>query len=214
MTSGERGERESDRERDRERESERERERRGEIESLWRFDWFCICWYLFVFVGTYLYKSQPKMFTCDVCGVTIKHISNYYRHRRRHDKSPAKAKPHKCGVCGKTFRDKSELGNHLQSGAHMTLATSVQRYTCATCGGCFTSQRALLHHSHSKERTFPCDICQRRFQTAVVCTAHRRRHFWRSLPRCRACGATFAAEAHLTRHIRNHESETSEVVRY
>ena len=154
-------------------------------------------------------KKTPKEYPCPICGMVIKHSSNFHRHMRRQHQ----AKPCVCRVCGKAFRDSYELKNHTDSGAHVAREPK-QRYTCATCGGHFSSQRALLHHSHDKVRAFPCDICRRQFQTAVVCAAHRRRHFWRELPRCRACSATFASELHLSRHIRNHESETAEPVRY
>ena len=161
-------------------------------------------------------KTIPT-FTCQFCGAVIRWKNNFLRHLRRlHELDSSLTAP--CGECRRVFSDEHELRDHMQS-VHADRgkpdATAPKAvYKCATCGGRFPSHRALQQHSHDKVTAFPCDICGRKFQTAVVRAAHRRRHFWRGLPRCRVCSATFAAEEHLSRHIRNHERESSELVRY
>ena len=65
------------------------------------------------------------------------------------------AKPLKCEICGKAFRQSFTLQEHL------LIHSDEKRYICTHCEKSFTQKTGLQTHirSHSKERPYVCSYC-------------------------------------------------------
>ncbi|CAN2391683.1 hypothetical protein PRIEUP_LOCUS1723, partial [Pristimantis euphronides] len=112
-------------------------------------------------------------------------------------------KPYLCSECGKCFRKKSELVEHLR------IHTGEKPYSCSNCGKCFTRKSHLVLHErvHTEEKPFSCTVCGNRFNQKSALTTHQKTHTGEKPFSCTECEKRFTQKSHLILHQRIHTGE-------
>ncbi|XP_037075453.1 zinc finger protein 425-like [Pollicipes pollicipes] len=108
----------------------------------------------------------------------------------------------RCRVCEKRFKFPVSFQKHL-------LLHAGRADKCPHCDSVFTGRSGLRSHlrTHSAERCFACDLCQKRFKFKQTCDAHRRRaHGGGAAKVCHVCGAEFRLQYQLTVHLARHRN--------
>lgn len=130
---------------------------------------------------------------CFVCGKTVKEM-NLGRHMLVHKEE----RPFICDLCGKCFKFKGALREHIITEMGM------KDYVCEVCGRKFVKRCYLMKHSHQHQqrstapkRSFECDLCDAQFTELRQLSVHRRQHKELS---CELCAETFKSQAQFQEH--------------
>ncbi|KAH8250108.1 hypothetical protein KR026_005285 [Drosophila bipectinata] len=114
--------------------------------------------------------SRAGPYTCDQCGKSINHWTNFQEHRLRH----TGIKDFKCQLsgCGKSFATRKELTRHIRR------HTGEQPYPCNYCPRRFSDvgAREQHHRRHRNERYYQCDVCEKSFVSSGCLNKHRMTH--------------------------------------
>ena len=107
-----------------------------------------------------------------------------------------------CRACDKRFKFPVSFQKHL-------LLHTGRADKCPQCEAVFSSRSGLLSHlrTHSAERHFSCDHCQKQFKFKQTRDAHvRRAHNGGASKVCDVCGAEFRLQYQLTVHLARHRN--------
>ncbi|XP_063243431.1 zinc finger and BTB domain-containing protein 17-like [Bacillus rossius redtenbacheri] len=178
------------------------------------------------------HESRPEH-GCHVCGRRFGRQRDLLRHARSHERDkesrhPTEAQlgrhtllsheapgdlPFSCGVCRKSFADRSSLANHLRS------HTGEQLHTCRSCGKTFCRPHAFKKHEDSCGGAGPrhkCPCCEETFLNVAarnkhVASCHEMdaasdgKDFSGSEPfRCAVCRTSFLYQESLENHAEVH----------
>lgn len=141
-----------------------------------------------------------------------------------------------CDGCGKGFRVKNDLREHMQihmsivsrpkfpcslcssvllsrsslKNHHITFHSSVvEQHPCEQCGKIFISRMKLIQHRlnvHVKGN-FPCQDCDKVYSVKAVLQKHITQHH-KDRVSCKVCKKLFAPGNSLERHMKSHELGT------
>lgn len=113
-------------------------------------------------------------------------------------------RPFKCTHCGKAFRDKEKLEQHLRVHARDSYA-----FTCHVCSKSFVSDAAFEEHLllHSEHRTFSCLFCTDTFDRLDLLKDHVGVHAVNGCFTCPSCRKSFTDFIQVKKHIRCFHSE-------
>uniref|UniRef100_A0A3P9CX54 Endothelial zinc finger protein induced by tumor necrosis factor alpha n=1 Tax=Maylandia zebra TaxID=106582 RepID=A0A3P9CX54_9CICH len=146
-------------------------------------------------------------FACGVCGKRLKSEALLTAHARIHTGD----KPHRCGVCLRSFQRATCLKQHQ---VRVSTATSEKAFPCTVCSKVFKFRSLLASHStiHSDARPFACDFCSRRFRRLSHLKRHREvvHANGARLPQsfvCHICGKDKKCRSQLARHVIIHTGE-------
>ncbi|XP_053726795.1 zinc finger and SCAN domain-containing protein 31-like [Synchiropus splendidus] len=111
--------------------------------------------------------------------------------------------PFSCRLCGKTFRVKRYLAQHLQSHEGET------PFYCSLCGKSFRVKRYLAQHlkSHCKEKQYECGVCGKMFSSRQNLKVHTSLHTGDRRYTCSVCGKSFSYPSLLKYHSMRHKRE-------
>eukprot|EP00092_Neocalanus_flemingeri_P025724 GFUD01027888.1.p1 GENE.GFUD01027888.1~~GFUD01027888.1.p1 ORF type:complete len:423 (+),score=69.54 GFUD01027888.1:168-1436(+) len=146
-------------------------------------------------------STQRETYRCVEAGCDSQLFSSYRLFRDHyimlHDKFPLE-----CLICGKRYKEKHSLQNHLET------HSGEEKYPCEVCQKRFkTKERLLVHRQLHQGRRFFCDCgfkarCQRSLRKHMV-MKHGQRRFG-----CTFCIKAFASRQNLEAHARIHTGET------
>ena len=122
----------------------------------------------FPFIDEMLIGGGPgQQWECQICQKSVKgracEVTKHYL--KTHQVQPI----FPCHACDYTSRTEKMYQAHRMS--HLV------EYPCEHCGKIFSQHSRLVYHmnSHTNEREFECDICQKKFNTAQYVTTHKRK---------------------------------------
>lgn len=146
-------------------------------------------------------KPNRESFKCIENGcVSEKFLS--FRLFRDHYISVHRKFPLECSLCGKRYKEKHSLKNHLE------MHSDDEKYPCKVCSKRFrTKERLLVHNQLHQGRRFFCKCgfkarCQKSLLKHKV-MKHGERKFG-----CNFCRKSFASRRNLEAHVRIHTGET------
>ena len=101
---------------------------------------------------------------CDICGKSFHYQRYLMNHKRR---LHVEGKAHQCTDCGKMFRLKQTLQEHME-------IHNKKDYICAECGKHFTHYRSYRRHikAHKETEPFPCPKCGKRYKNKKSAEPH------------------------------------------
>lgn len=113
-------------------------------------------------------------------------------------------RPFKCTHCGKAFREKEKLEQHLR--VH---GREAYTFSCHICTKSFTSDSALEDHLllHTENRSYSCLLCPETFDKLDLLKDHVGVHVVDGTFTCPSCKKTFTDFIQLKKHIRCFHSE-------
>ncbi|XP_053123819.1 zinc finger protein 574 [Hemicordylus capensis] len=145
-------------------------------------------------------EQKSEEFQCPMCSKTFPKQAQLSRHQRFAHKMERR---HKCLTCGKMFKKKSHMRNHLLT------HTGERPYHCKECGKSFNSPANLQRHrlTHTGERPYRCDICQKCFTQSSTLQQHLLVHSRHYPYKCQECGSVFHRPYRLLMHRYHHTGE-------
>ncbi|KAJ8256639.1 hypothetical protein COCON_G00187910 [Conger conger] len=117
-------------------------------------------------------------------------------------------RPFKCSQCGKAFREKDKLDQHLRyhgrgrGGGGCPLS-------CQVCSKGFLSSAALEEHLqlHADQRTYGCLFCPESFDRLDLLKEHVGVHLVDGCFSCPSCNKSFSDFIQVKKHVRSFHSE-------
>ncbi|XP_008284100.1 zinc finger protein 1035 [Stegastes partitus] len=140
-------------------------------------------------------SDSAPYFPCHVCGKTFSTSENLEDHQLCH----LGEKPHECAECGKCFVQASQLQQHQRM--HNS------EFQCPMCGRGFVSLFALRKHKHShgKNRPYRCSKCHLSFTGPTQLSEHMSTHREENFP-CDICNRVFQSKSSRAEHRKSHHS--------
>lgn len=129
---------------------------------------------------------------CFMCGKAVKEL-NLERHLRVHREE----RPFVCDLCGKSFKFKNSLREHIIT------EMGIKDYVCEVCGRkfvkrCYLTKHSRQHQHNSRPKpSYKCNLCDAQFKQRRQLSAHRQQHEQLS---CELCAKTFESQAQLQEH--------------
>ncbi|KAM7412701.1 hypothetical protein PAMA_020195 [Pampus argenteus] len=113
-------------------------------------------------------------------------------------------RPFKCTHCGKAFRDKDKLDQHLRVHGREAYA-----FSCHICSKSFMSDSALEDHLlvHTENRSYSCLLCPETFERLELLKEHIAVHAVDGCFTCPSCKKTFNDFIQVKKHIRCFHSD-------
>nr|XP_031294817.1 zinc finger protein 397 isoform X2 [Camelus dromedarius] len=120
-----------------------------------------------------------------------------------YQKVPTEERPHRCEVCGHSFKQHSSLTQHQR------IHTGEKPYKCNQCGKAFSLRSYLIIHQriHSGEKAYECSECGKAFNQSSALIRHRKIHTGEKACKCNECGKAFSQSSYLIIHQRIHTGE-------
>ena len=109
--------------------------------------------------------SAKQQYNCQVCKNEFIQFDLYISHFET-------CKNYKCGSCGKSFSQKSNLKKHIH-----TVHEGLKDHKCEFCGKSFFDASTLKKHIltvHEGQKNYKCELCGKSFSSADALKYHNR----------------------------------------
>lgn len=137
--------------------------------------------------------------SCTICKKAFSCKGSLMQHMSCHQPD---SRPHTCHVCGWAFNQRSNLTQHLARHA------GEKPCKCEVCGRSFTRSYFSEHmRSHSVVRGFPCQQCDKRFNSSQRLKRHMVCHETERRYQCNMCPKNFTRSDKLLQHKRTHTGD-------
>ncbi|XP_021703919.1 zinc finger protein 709 isoform X3 [Aedes aegypti] len=113
--------------------------------------------------------TTERVNTCQICGITYKHLKSLRLHLRNHQKRV-------CPDCGKIFHSVYAMMTHRKIHAQDHF-----QFNCGYCDRKFEKEDELVAHGKLRGRTYQCEMCCHSFNKADYLDNHNRRNHWKEL---------------------------------
>lgn len=190
--------------------------------------------------------GDPRPYSCDQCGRTYRHAGSLVNHKNSHKTGEYYCsicnntysnqlamknhlrihfalKKHCCQDCGKGFRVKRQLTNHICPHLKKNVAEGMKGrgrrrtkdFKCKECGQAFVTADQLTSHAcagddgpadvplKKEERPFTCNVCNRSYRHAGSLLNHKNTHKTGHFS-CSVCSKPFTNPMALRNHTRIH----------
>ncbi|KAI4471598.1 transcriptional repressor ctcfl-related [Holotrichia oblita] len=136
-------------------------------------------------------------YQCEVCKKSYPSLYNLQRHMPIHEKNTLFSKSNLCEWCGKHFREKTTLTNHIK------MHLGYKPFKCSYCDKVFSRKGYVVLHerTHSGEKPYVCDHCGKRFNQPTPLKTHMRCHTGERPYSCHLCNDSFMSKSALNSHI-------------
>ncbi|PSN50267.1 hypothetical protein C0J52_02364 [Blattella germanica] len=118
-------------------------------------------------------ETDEKMESADAEELEVKIVKKRKPlHIADHISITPGARPFKCELCDKAFKQRDKLIRHMK------IHTGEKNYMCEDCGKSFGYKWSLVYHkrTHSRERLYQCQTCSRHFTSKKDLKRHSATH--------------------------------------
>ncbi|XP_057321106.1 zinc finger protein 567-like [Microplitis mediator] len=158
---------------------------------------------------------------CNICLHATALLRNFDKHLVRHFND----KFYICYHCGRPFRKKILLENHLKFRHDPKLpfvnhreSTSFtnKKFMCLFCNEKFKDSKSLCLHkvTHKKGDNYHCNICLYKITRLQNFDRHVEKHFNDELCSCYHCGKSFKEKKRLEHHLDSHRDPNSQLIKH
>ncbi|KAJ8727257.1 hypothetical protein PYW08_015654 [Mythimna loreyi] len=146
----------------------------------------------------HMLSHSSKQHMCRECGKGFYTVAALKIHKRVHNGD----RPYKCDVCGRDFRQWSDLKYHKVS-----IHSDQKMFKCEFCGKEFARKYSLNVHRriHTGERNYKCEYCNKTFRASSYRLSHMRTHTGDRPHKCPQCDKCFRVAGDLRRHLLIHD---------
>lgn len=143
-----------------------------------------------------------EKFDCDQCDKTFKQREYLLKHVRYIHKKSEENK-WKCDICGKFFAQYGSLSVHKK--IHIG-----KKIDCNDCERKFIRKDCLRQHikrTHSVERSFNCQLCDKAYKTKQDLASHMASHSDLRPFKCQKCNITSKYKDNMQKHVKTCKRE-------
>jgi len=143
-------------------------------------------------------SGSNDLLGCKFCSFKTREYLQFTRHIRKHTGE----RPFACTLCDWAFKAEADLNRHVS-----VMHIGVNVYRCNLCGMKFNrdqEEEYRLHRaSHTDQRPFACDECDKCFRSRGHLSSHVRFvHNKERKHACTQCGKAYRGKHELTEHFR------------
>jgi len=114
--------------------------------------------------------TGEKPFKCELCEYrsATQSAVNQHKMRMHEEQSPLILQRHVCEICGKSFKVKSNLKEHIRS------HSDARTFLCGFCGKALKNRQCLNRHLFTHGVKYTCQVCGKNFANPSSLNVHKR----------------------------------------